>query len=1154
MRHPGVAALYLAAVCAAVIPGWGQTFTGSVSGIVADSTGAVLPGTAITIADMERGTNFRTQSNDTGFYVVSSLPPGRYRINAEKAGFGAFALEPLELRTQQKATVNITLEIGQLAERIQVTAESQLVESASSTLGAVVENKRIVDLPLNGRNIFDLAVLVPGVFRPRPTLAAGENFMGNRFIVNGGQEETNDITVDGVSATLPHNQSNITAVSAIPSIEGVQEFRVQTNAYSAEYGRSGGGVVSLVTKSGTNELHGSLFEFLRNSVMDSNSWQANRAGINLASFKRNQFGYSVGGPLVIPKVYNGRNRTFFFHLFEGTRIRAASTAQYTVATEMERRGDFTETFIANGQRKLIYDPFTTRANPNQAGRFIRDPFPGNVLPQGRLDPVAVNAQKFVPLPNGPGLPFTRANNLVLQVANAIPQDRAEVKIDHNFNERQRIFGRYTFIETLVGSPNFWNTAAMPNDGNRYERLQNAALDYTHTLRPTMVLNLRYGFGRAAGTRHPYGWGVKPSDLGLPTSIDSVVDEPIFPTFSPQDHAQIGANGGSFWQMRNGTHIMIANLSQTKGRHSLKYGYEGRVNINNFQQLGSPSGTFTFGRAMTQGPDARTATAAGGIGYASFLLGTGTAGSLTKGIRPANANHYRAFYFNDDFKAARRLTLNLGFRWDFESAVTERFDRLAVIDPYVRNPLGERVGMDLRGGYLFAGQSLGRREARATSFRQMNPRFGFAYELKPGTVIRGAYGIFFGVPAYAVNPRFVAGGFSSSTPWLASVDGITPTNLLRNPFPGAFNLPRGTVDGLLSQVGEALSGPWPEALRPVYNQQWNFTIQKSLPGNMMWEVAYAANKGTNLSLNTLLNQLHPDLLTMGNRLLEQVPNPFFGHINVGVMSQPTVQRGYLLRNYPHFTDVTAAVSGWGSSNYHALQTRLEKRYARGLNATVSYTWSKTIADPVDGNWAGGANTLRDAYCRKCDRSISSYDQPHRFVTSLNYELPFGRGKSLFSGWSKWADAMFGQWQVNGILTLSSGMPMPFQVPQNTSFSYGGNQRPDATNVNADLGSARTLARWFDTSQFSQPREFTFGNLGRIHPNLRADGLQLVDFSVFKMFRVRERARIELRGEAFNLLNHPMFGQPGTTVNTPLFGVVSGQENPPRQVQLGLKIIF
>jgi hypothetical protein len=320
------------------------------------------------------------------------------------------------------------------------------------------------------------------------------------------------------------------------------------------------------------------------------------------------------------------------------------------------------------------------------------------------------------------------------------------------------------------------------------------------------------------------------------------------------------------------------------------------------------------------------------------------------------------------------------------------------------------------------------------------------------------------------------------------------------------------------------------------------------------VAYAGNKGTNLSIGQVYSQLRPELLSLGDQLLQTVPNPFFGLINVGVLGQPTIQRGNLLKPYPHFSSVTGNVSGWGNSNYHALQTRLEHRYARGLNATISYSWSKTIDDAVDGNWAGGANTQRNAYCRACDRSLISYDQAHRFVGSINYELPVGRGKAFAGGWTKWMDTVFGQWQVNTILTFSSGLPVVFTVPQNTSFSFGGNQRPDATNVNASLGSKATVDRWFDTSQFSQAKDYTFGTLSRTHPSIRSDAYRQLDFSLFKMFRFRERARFELRGEAFNLMNHPVFAAPGSTVSTPLFGVVSAQENAPRQVQVGAKIIF
>lgn len=506
---------------------------------------------------------------------------------------------------------------------------------------------------------------------------------------------------------------------------------------------------------------------------------------------------------------------------------------------------------------------------------------------------------------------------------------------------------------------------------------------------------------------------------------------------------------------------------------------------------------------------------------------------------------------------RRLTVNAGFRWDFEGGVTERYDFIAAIDPTIRNPLSDKVGMDLRGGYLFAGDSLGRRSIRGTSPSQLNPRIGFAYSLTPKTIIRSGYGVFFGLPSYAANSAYTSGAFSSSTPWLSTLDGITPNPDVSwsNPFPTGFNLPRGRQDQLLTQVGLGLSGGWPDALKPVYNQQWNFTIQRSLREDMLFEIAYAGNKGTKLSLGAQMDQLRPELLSLGNALLDQVPNPFYGLITVGVLAQPTVQRGQLLTPYPHFNGVSATNAAYSISNYHALQSRFEKRFSKGFSLLASYTWSKTMTDGADGLWNNnGALSIRNWYCRECDYALSNYDQPHRFVTNVTYELPIGRGKLLGSGWNTLADTVFGQWQVNSILTLSKGQPLRFTTPQNTSFSFGGGQTPNTTGANADLGDKKTIDRWFDTSQFSQPADFTFGNLARTHPTLRNANAKNLDFSLFKEFRVKERAQIQLRGEAFNLTNTPLFGPPGQIVNTPTFGVVTSQENSPRQVQLGLKILF
>ncbi len=1166
LAHSGVIAVVLAA-CWSATPAWSQAFTGSISGIVTDHTGAVVHGATIQVTDLDRNTTYRTTTNETGFYVVTQLPPGTYRLTAEMAGFRTYVLEGLPLSTQQRATVNVTLQLGEVVERLTVEAQAQLVEAGSSTLGAVVENKRIVDLPLNGRNVYTLTSLVPGVFQVRPTGGVDDTFYGHHFIVNGGQESTSDIMLDGVSATVAHNIPTISAVSAIPSVEGIQEFRIQTNAFSAEYGRTGGGLVTLVTKSGTNELHGSLFEFLRNSALDANSFFANRSGTPRGSFKRNQFGASLGGPVYLPQLYRGKDRTFFFFNYEGMRRRQAQLAQHTVPTELQRQGDFSETLNSAGQLIRIYDPFTTRPDPARPGFFLRDPFAGNRIPASRLNPVALAMQKYYPKPNAPGRPFTAQQNLILQKAYPEPQNRYEGKVDHQLDSNRRFMGRYTYMWFVYSKPNFWGNIADPGCCEpMYQRLQNGMLDYTHVLGASAVLNLRYGIGRVAANRVPWSTtlsgvgGFKVAELGLPATIDQIADHPIFPNVTIQDYTQLGPNGGDLYLMGDTTHSGIANLSLVKGRHSLKIGLDARANYVNFGQLDVPTGSYQFTRALTQGPDPRTPSSTAGWAYASFLLGVGS-GRITHQPRPANANHYLAFYVQDDFKVTPKVTLNLGFRWDFESGATERFNRLTAIDPYIRNPLSDVTGMELRGGTLFAGSTLGRRAIRETDMRQLNPRVGLAYQLGATTAIRAGYGVFFGIPPYGATRHYVGSAFQSETPWIGTMpDGVTPRYTLSNPFPEGFNLPAGTARGLLTQVGYTIWDGWPAALKPPYNQQWNFTIQRQLSTNWVWEIAYAGNKGTHLALfipSPELNQLHPSLLSMGNALLATVPNPFYGVITSGTLAQATVQRGQLLRPYPHYTGFQIKNAGWGNSNYHALQMRLEKRFSAGASLLAAYTYSKTISDAADGLWnlAGAAAVVRNWYCLRCERAVSTYDQPQRLVVNATYELPFGRGKTFGSQWNRAADAVLGGWQINAIVTVSKGLPLRnFATSQNTSYSFGGNQRPDVTGASPSLGSAQSIDRWFDTKQFVTPAPFTFGNLGRTVTSVRTDDARHIDFSIFKSFRLREPVTMQFRAEAFNLTNTPLFGRPNTTLGSALFGSVTSQDNDPRQVQLSLKVLF
>ncbi len=1137
----------------AFVPGASaQTSKALITGIVTDSSGATVPNAKITVTDTQRNLDYRSESNASGLYRVIELTPSLYRVTAEAPGFRTYVLESLPLATQQNASLNITLEVGAVTERVEITATGPLLEASSATLSTVVENKKIIDLPLNNRNVYSLLRLVPGITPSTPNSDSDFFTSTIRFSINGGKESLNDIQLDGVTAMVQSDIQGIYGASAIPSVEGIQEFRVQTNSFTAEYGRSGGGQVTMVTKSGTNAFHGSVFEFLRNSAMDSTNFFLRRSGGRKASFQQHQYGASVGGPII-------KDRTFFFALYERRLVKSGSFALYTVPTPEQLGGDFSNTRNAQGALRVIYDPFTTQAGQSPSGS-IRMPFAGNRIPASMFDPVAVKAMALWPKVNQTGAAFTNQNNVAIQMVPRSPTDKVDMKVDHNLSANKRFFVRYNRFKQDTAAADFFGNGATPSDGIMYWGSHNGAVDYTHTIGSATVLNLRGGVSRFNAWRPAFSYGFDVTTLGLPRALQEETlrtGAPRIPRFDVQDYTSIGPNNGSTYRSDNTSYTGVANVTRLSGRHSMKFGGELRQFTLGFAQFGQTPGNFSFTRAMTQGPDPRAATANAGDGFASFLLGTGTSGTATHRIKPANLSRYYALYAQDDLKWSSKLTVNVGLRYEIEGATTERYDQQTVMDPFIKNPLSDRTGLNLLGGYLFAGenQSLGRRGIRNKEHK-FNPRIGFAYQMNDKTVIRSGYGIFYGVPKFAATDRWTGAPYASTTPWLSTIDGITPVELLRNPFTQGFVLPVGRGPGLMSGVGFALGSAWATEMRTPYNQQWNFTIQRHLTKDTMIEVAYAGNKGTHNELaQGDLGQLRPEQLTPANGLLDLVPNPFFGMIDAASpMGQRTVQRGRLLRGpYAAFTSVGPGAPAWGNSNYHALQSRVEKRFGNGMSLMLSYTWSKSIADSSDGIWNDGQGTLRNWWCRECERSLSSYDVPHRAVFNFNYELPFGKGHRIGGNWNGVMNTILSGWQTNGILTLNSGMPLIFSQTQNNSFSFGGYQRPDSTGGNAVIDT-RSTDKWYDTTKFRIAPNYSFGNLSRTHSTLRNDFTRNLDFSMFKNFRFSERWNLQFRAEAFNLTNTPIFGSPNNNVESGAFGTITGQSNPPRQVQLGLKILF
>jgi hypothetical protein len=1153
-----VASISLISLLIAPIGVRAQSFLASVSGIVSDPTGAVAPGVKVTATDLERNVPFTTTTNPDGVYIINNLIPSNYKVTAEASGFQTYLLSSFPLQAKQEAVLNITLQLGTSAQTVEVSGQVQMVDPSNATLGGVVNNKSIVDLPIVNRNVLTLMAIEPGV-QPSTQNNYSSNFFTSaiRYSFNGGLESTSDFQQDGISILNQSDIPGIMGLTMLPSVDAVDEMRVQTNSYSASYGRSGGGITTMVTKSGTNAIHGTAFEFLRNNALNANSFFSNRSGAKIAPLHENQFGGSIGGPII-------KNKTFFFAVFERDINNAGAFSLFTVPTAAERGGDFSGDLNSAGQVKTIFSPYSTTADPNNPGQFLRTPLANNIIPTSMLDPVGSKAASYWPLPNLPGL----TNNLALTAVSANPLDQITGKVDHNFSTNKRIFVRYGFLYNVAGSPNYFHNLADEGYGPMTVHANNVALGYTQTLGTATVMELRLGVNRFSALRPSNGLGFDLTNLGLPSSTQAYMlqgDVPEFPGIAVQGYSTLGNNNGPYYESHELDYIFSGNLLRIIGKHTLTIGGEHRDYFLNFLQT-NPL-VMNFGADMSQGPNPRTVSAGAGDAVASMLMGAGDSGSAGYYARTANGNHYYAEFIQDDIKWTKKLTINLGFRLEEETGTTERYDRMAAINPYVLNPVSSQVTnpftgqspWNLYGGYVFAGygpDSLKNHAIRGIETKP-SPRIGIAYSIDSKTVVRVGYGMFFGVPYAGATREFTSGAFTTSTPWVASVDGIHVNAPVSNPFPTGYFYPPGNTQGLLSAIGQNLSSAYPPNIHTLYNQQWNFSIQRSLANSSMVQVAYVGNKGTHLAWSggggaTSMNQLLPQYSALGNQLLTLVNNPFYGIVTTGTLAQPQIQYGQLLRPYPLWQNVASDGIAIGNSEYEALQVSLTKRYANGISLIAGYTWSKLMSDISDGTWSS-PGSIRSYYCVRCEHSYGAYDVPNRFTLSAVGELPFGKGKMFGSGWNRFVDTILGGWQANGILTLASGVPLVFGTAANTSYTFGGGQHPDIIG-NPVLSSGQGIYQWFNTAAFAQPANFSSGNLARTFAMVRADKAKNLDFSLFKNFSLTERFKLQFRAEAFNLTNTPVFGSPGTTINGVNFGVVTGQSNVPRNLQLALKLLF
>ncbi len=1134
-----VLAVALAMAWIVFIPcAFGQSFTASLIGNVTDPTGAVVPNVALTATNTATNVRTEARSDAAGRFVVSPLVPGTYRLEASAQGFRKFVQSGIGLAVGQQARVDIAMVVGEITENVTVEASLSAIETDSSTIGKVVSNTAILNMPLNTRNIYSLIYLTPGVAG-----SIGNNYNSMSYSVNGARASMMETLIDGATASHPTVQG-YAGISAFPSVDAIGEFKVLGANFAAEYGRTAGSVLNVVYKSGTNDFHGSAYEFLRNSALDANTFYNNTRAVPLSSFKRSQYGGTFGGPI-------RRDRTFFMTSYEGLRQRSFSSRTTTVPTQLERTGNFSQTLAGANNPVIIYDPFTTRASGTG---FIRDAFKDNIIPATRQDAVGRRIAQLYPLPNTQGAAYTNANNYYNQGSSALDIDQFDSRVDHILSSSHRMFVRYSYRNQDSLPAVLWpkELKAAETANNERNRMHNAVIDYTWSAGPSTVISVRGAFARSLYLYENLGLDFLASSLGFPVALDTAGGLAKFPQISASGYTSLGNNDNR----RNAfmTYTLVGSITQVKGAHTLKAGYEGRLIRVNNRESRATTGTYSFTAGFTQGPNPTTAASNRGNSIASLLLGTGSSGSLIQNFKDAAAQSiYTALYFQDDWRVTRKLTLNLGVRYDLDTPRTERYNRMNYFDPTAVSPLAGKVPgfPDLKGGLVFVGIDGRPRTQYIMDTNNLAPRFGFAYQLNKKTALRGGFGNIFAISLQQAHGTVGPFGFRTETPWVSTVDGITPNYLLSNPFPGGFaNLP-GSSQGLLTQAGANLQAPVRETLTP-HTLQWNLNIQRNLPAGIVLEVAYVGTRGLQLSRNDesglSLNQLDPKYMALGSQLNQQVANPFYGIVKTGVLATPTIGRAQLLRPYPQFTDIIPLYSTGGSSIYHSLQSSFSRRFSNGFQFEGSYTWAKAIQEGL---------SHVNSYNVRASRCLADYDIAHRFVSSFIYELPFGHGRRIGANWNKLANAILGMWQFNGITSYQVGTPL--SISANNVAGIGNprglaNNNGQSARLSGDIH--QRLTRYFDSSVYSQPAAFTFGNTQPTSPDLRSPGVRNWDLSIFKEFRIAgwDQAKIQFRVEAFNAFNRVQFGSPNTSVTSNQFGQISTQANSPRQMQFGLKLLF
>ncbi|MDX1978950.1 MAG: TonB-dependent receptor [Bryobacteraceae bacterium] len=1074
-----------------------------ITGRVTDPTGAVVPGADVTVTNVDTGDKRTAASNEQGYYTVLFLIPGNYQVQMQKQGFRAAARTGLRLQVDQVARLDFTLELGGVAESVDVVGTAPLVESETSSIGQVVNNKSIVEMPLNGRNAWHLVQLTAATVFVGGIGDAGEIPVAS---MAGGRAFSQMLWVDGGSV----QKSSIDRAMAelAPMVDAVEEFKVITNNYAAEYGRSAGGVFSAVTKSGTNQFRGTAFEFLRNNALDARNFFASRQ----APLRYNQFGGTLGGPI-------RKDKTHFFAALEGTKQSRGETGIFTLPTPDHKRGVFTGLVDVQRRPLQLYNPFTTRVNPSDPSRRLRDPFPNNVIPTSLFDPVAARALTFYPDPNTAGN-AAGANNFNINIFGRRTQYHGTARVDHTLTDKDRLFFRYINQYNFTPQSNAFPEPAASGLGptptrNISNMAQTFMGSYIRTISPTLISDLKFAWVRQGRSIfHESVGGNWPEKLGLRGV------EPIsFPVFRPQGYALLGSPN-TFREQRGSPYQFMENITWSRGNHNWKAGFEYRYNSSADEFDRSPSGDFTFAQQGT-GLQGNTLT---GNGFASMLLGFATNAVVREAPVLNTRAHYFGGFLQDDWKVTPRFTLNLGVRYDVEPSPFSPDNSFNAFDGNAVHPTARVPGV-----VTFAGVGGTPTSLFDTDYNNLAPRFGFAWRPfgDDRTVVRGGYGVFIGNTndiGYGSDARL---GFSLDLLLVSPDQNQTPAFLLKDGFP-AYAKPG--PESRTPAFGLNTSITYYERQRATpYSQQFNFGVQREVRGILL-EGQYLGNLGRKL--------------TATSASVNQVPESRLGGAG-SIQSR---------RPFPQFTDVVLSSPNWGASSYHAFVLRAEKRYQNGLQFLFNYTFSKFLdnVDHIAGGDFGGTPGAgyQDFYNRSLDKALSPNDVRHLTHFNAIWDLPAGPGRRFLK--SGPLGQILGGWQLSVLGTAHTGAPYGVTTQQNTCECFSsGPQRADILRDPGLESGERSTARWFDTAAFAQPGRFRFGNSARSIG--RSPGRVNFDLGIMKNFKLNERARLQFRGEMFNAFNHANFGNPGTAFGSPNFGSINNALDA-RIMQLGLKLYF